>query len=122
MAALSDLERNTFLYRNTNSKSNKKPTGIFHEFSKELQHAIVLTAMRDAPETQSIHQKELELQAKARREMEDLAKEKAIENATDEYIEAAYLMKMYHSDAGIRDDPKNVPTKTAKYEALRQKF
>ena len=64
--------------------------------------------MRDAPETQAIHQKELELQAKSRREMEELAKQKNMNNATDEYIEAAYLIKMYHSYAGIRDDPKNV--------------
>ena len=126
-AAVSDLKRNAFLHRNTNSKNDKKPTGIFHEYSKELQHAIVLTAMRDAPETQAIHQKELELQAKSRREKEELAKQKNMEKATDEYIEAAYLIKMYHSDAGIKDDPKNVtkiindlPTKTAKYDALKQ--
>ena len=126
-AAVSDLKRNAFLHRNTKSKNDKKPTGIFHEYSKELQHAIVLTAMRDAPETQAIHQKELELQAKSRREKEELAKQKNMEKATDEYIEAAYLIKMYHSDAGIRDDPKNVtkmldslPTKKAKYEALRE--
>ena len=115
------------MHRNTNSKNNKKSAGIFRKYSKEHRHAIVLTAMRDAPETQAIHQKELELQAKSRREMEELAKQKNMNNATDEYIEAAYLIKMYHSYAGIRDDPKNVtkvlnslPTKTAKYEALPQ--
>ena len=77
-AAVNDLKRNVFLYRNTNSKNDKKPTGIFHEYSKELRHAIVLTVMRDAPETQAIHQKELELQAKSRREMEELAKQKRL--------------------------------------------
>ena len=108
-------------------RTTRSQLEYFPEYNEELRHAIVLTVIRDAPETQAIHQKELELQAKSRREMEELAKQKNMNNATDEYIEAAYLIKMYHSYAGIRDDPKNVtkvlnslPTKTAKYEALRQ--
>ena len=107
-AAISDMKRNVFLHRKTKSKSNKKPTGIFHEYSRELQYAIVLAAMKDAPATQAAHQEELKLQAKARQDKEDQAKQKSIENATEEYIEAGNLIKMYHSDAGIKGDFKNV--------------
>ena len=126
-AAVSDLKRNAFLHRKSNSKNDKKPTGIFHEYSRELQHAIVLTAMKDAPATQDKHQEELALQAKTRRIKEEVAKQKTLDGMSEEYIEAAVLIKMYHSDAGIKDDPKNVskvindlPTKTAKYDALKQ--
>ena len=99
-AGVSDLKRNAFLHRNrkAKSKNDKKPTGIFHEYSKELQYAIVWTAMQDAPKTRAAHQEELELQAKARRLKEEVEKQKNIDNATEEYIEAATLIKMYQSD------------------------
>ena len=124
--AISDLKRNAFLHRTTKSKNDKKATGIFYEFSREVQHAIVFASMADAPENKAIHQEELELQARTRRKKEELAKQKNIDAATEEYIEATNFIKMYHSEAGIKDDPKNatkvlksLPTKTEKYEALK---
>ena len=70
--------------------------------------------------------KALEIQAKERRIKEELAKEKNMAKATDDYIEAMYLIRMYDSDACLKDDPKNVKklikklkTKKAKYDALK---
>ena len=126
-AAVNDVRRNAFLHRSSKSKTDRKQNGIFQDYSRELQHAIVLVAMRDAPATQAIHQEELALQAKSRRVKEELARQKNMDSAAEEYIEAAILIKMYNSSAGIKDDPTNVtrvlktlPTKTAKYEALKQ--
>ena len=82
--------------------------------------------MRDAPATVENNNKDLELQAKERRVKEELAKEKNMAKATDDYIEAMYLIRMYDSEACLKDDPKNVKkllkrlkTKKAKYDALK---
>lgn len=107
-AAVSDMSRNGFFHRPTGTKGDKKPRGIFHEFDDDLRHAIVKVAMRDAPATRERNNNDLELQAKARRKKDELAREKNMENATEEYIEAMYLISMYDSDACLKDDPKNV--------------
>ncbi|KAL7552655.1 hypothetical protein ACHAWF_015887 [Thalassiosira exigua] len=124
-AAISDLKRNAFFNRPTNSKK-EKPLGIFHQFDVELRHAIVALAMQDAPATRSMNNEALVLQAKARKEKEDLAKQKNMTKATEEYIEATYLINMYHSEACMKDDPKNVTqmlrklgSNTAKLNAIK---
>ena len=125
--AVSDAVRNGFMYRQKKSKTDKKPTGMFHNFDDNLRHAIILVAMADAQQTRRRNNEDLQLQAKARREKEELAKEKNMDKATEEYIEATYLIKMFDSDACVKDDPKNVGkllkklgSMTAKYDALKK--
>ena len=91
-AAISDMRRNAFLHRPIKAKSDKKPRGIFHQFDEKLRLAIVMVAMEDAAETRAIHSEELALQAKARQEKEELAKQQNMEKATEEFIEACYLV------------------------------
>ena len=90
-AAVSDLKRNAFFHRLTNSKKEDKPLGIFHQFDQRLQEAIILTAMRDAPAAHKINREALDQQAAARHAKETLAKEKNLATATDEYIEGVTL-------------------------------
>jgi hypothetical protein len=72
------------------SKNSANPLGKFHQFDKALQEAIILTAMTDAPATQKKNNNDLEQQAKASRINEELIKEKSLEMASEEYIDALY--------------------------------
>ena len=83
--------------------------------------------MADAPSTRERNNKDLKLMVTARREKEELAREKNMEKATEEYIEAMFLIKMYNSDACVKDDPKNVTklmkklkSETAQFDALKK--
>ena len=124
-AAVSDLKRNGFFSRQP-SKNNGNRKGIFHEYNENLRHAIVEVAMRDAPVTKERNNEDLKLQATARSVKEKMAKKKNMDKATEDYIEAAYLINMYDSAACIKDNPRNVKkilqkvkSKTAKYNALK---
>ena len=99
---------------------------MFHKFDDILSHAIVKVAMKNAPITRERNNKDLELQATARREKEEMAREKNMNKATDEYIEALYLIRMYSSDACVKGNPRGVTqllkklnAKTARYNALK---
>ena len=125
-AAISDMNRNGFFHRKTKAKNDKKPRGMFHEFDDVLMHAIVEVAMQDAPETRERNNKDLEDQAQHRRLKEEMAREKNMEKATDEYIEALYLINMYASEACVKGDKRGVKrmlkklkSKTAKYNAIK---
>ena len=126
-AAVSTMKRNAFFDRSANTKGDNQPRGIFHLFDDEVRTAIVLVAMADAPATRERNNEDLKLMATARREKEEMAREKNMEKATEEYIEAMFLIQMYHSDACIKDDPKNVTklmkklkSETAQYDALKK--
>ena len=88
--AVGDMKHNSFLHRPTKSKSKSKPLGIFHQFDPSLQEAIITVATTDAPATLKRNNDDLERQAKARRIKEELIKEKGLEKATEEYIDALY--------------------------------
>jgi hypothetical protein len=81
------MKQNVFLHRPTKS-NNAKPLGRFHQFDPVLQEAIILTAMTDAPATRKRNNDNLERDAKARWMKEELIKEKSLEKATKEYIDA----------------------------------
>ena len=63
------------------------------------------TAMRDAPAMHKMNREAFEQQAAARQAKENLAKEKNMQTATDEYIEGIYLIHMFHSTICVKDDP-----------------
>ena len=99
---------------------------MFHQFDDDLKHAIVLMAVREAPITREQNNKDLEAQARARQKKDEIARQENMDRVSEEYIEAMYLINMYHSDACIKDDPKNVTavlnklkSKTAKMRALK---
>lgn len=125
-AAVSDLNRNGFVHRQT-SKKDKKSEGLFHQFHEKLRHAIVLVAMRDAPATKAQNDEDLELQLKAKNAKEKIAKRKNMENATEAYIEGLYYRAMYDSEACAKGDTKHVKenlnrltSDTAKYRFLKE--
>jgi hypothetical protein len=47
------MTHNASLYLPTKSMNSGKPLGKFHQFNEALQEAIILTAMTDAPATQT---------------------------------------------------------------------
>jgi hypothetical protein len=84
-------------------------------------------AMTDAPATRKQNNDDLERQAKARRIKEELIKEKNLERAIEEYIDALYYYQMYFSPACWKGDPKIVATElkkltseTMRYSALKE--
>ena len=107
-ATVSDLKRNSFFHRPSKLKKEKKPLGLFHQFEPALRKAIVRAAMIKAPATWKSNHAALESQAAARQAREAMVKEKNLSKATDEYIEAMYLIEMYNSDACVKGDPKQV--------------
>jgi hypothetical protein len=121
-SAVSDAKRNAFFNR-----SKKSRPGLFHSIDEDIRQIIVSIAMEDAPNTIIMHQAELDVQANARRMKEELIKQKNIEKATEEYIDALYYHAMYSSAACWKGDPKIVSvelsklkTQTAKYNAVKE--
>lgn len=110
-AAISDMNRNKYLQRKhepARKKEGAKCQGLFHGLSDELRQAIVLVAMEDAPSTRIQNRTDIQAQDTARREKEELCKEKNMENATEEYIEGLYYHRMYFSPACWKDDHRYV--------------
>ena len=95
----------------TGAKNDNKSRGIFHKFDDVLMHAIVEVVMQDAPETKERNNKDLEEQAQHRRLKEEMAREKNMEKATDEYIEALCLINTHSSEACVKGDKRGVITK-----------
>ena len=126
--AVGDMKHNAFLYWTKKSTTNSvKPLGQFHQFDQSLQEAIILTGMTDAPATQKQNNDDLERQAKATRVKEELIKEKSLEKATEEYIDALYYYQMYFSTVCWKNDPmivatelKKLTSETMRYSALKE--
>ena len=125
-AAISDMKRNGFLHRPTRSKTDKKARGLFHEFDRDLQHVLILVAMQDVPVRKNENNADLELQARMRREKEEMAQKKNLEKASESYIEAKCLMNMYNSEKCVKGDPrqltsilKKLGSETARLNAIK---
>jgi hypothetical protein len=128
--AISDMKRNAFFQRctpSTNTNPSVNPCGLFHQFAHEIRHAIVVVAMKDAPATRLRNNEDLALQAKARREKEEMIKAKNMEKATEELIEAMYYYAMYSLAACWKDNVriddselKKITSETARYDALKE--
>ena len=124
--AISDARRNGFLHRPT-SKKDKKTKGMFHQFDEILRYAIVKVAMKDTPKTRAANDETMKLQQRAKQVRENLKKERNMEKASEEFIEAIYYYWMYYSDAcwkgsvsRVKQGLKRLATKTGKYEALKE--
>ena len=124
-AAVASAKR-TKVFQRKDAKG-KRSLGIFHQFDKEVQEAIVAVAMQDAPQTRKRNNADLELQAKARKKKEDMLRELSIEKASEDYIDAVYYHRMYSSDACWKGEPRIVTTElgklssdTAKYRAVKE--
>ena len=125
-AAISDMKRNSFLHRSSKAKHDTKPRGMFHQFSSELQRAIVTVAMQDANKTKERNNEQLRIIAAAKRRKEEVEKQKAYDKATNQYIKAQMLIDMYHSGSGacVKGDPKLVTSELKKLgsDTARMKF
>ena len=67
------IKQNSCFHRPEKSKNDRKPTGMFRNFDNLLRHAIILVNMKDVTSTRRRNTKDLELQAKARCEREELS-------------------------------------------------
>ncbi len=118
--------KRTKIFQQKDAKNNPS-LGFFHQFEKEVQEVIVSVAMQDAPKTCERNNPDLELQAKAQKKKEDMLREKSLEKASEEYIDAVYYHRMYSSDACWKNDPKVVTSElgklnseSAKYHAIKE--
>ena len=112
-AATSDVGRNGYLRRIAKGKKKgknvkKKGRGLFHQYSTQLQHCIVLMAMQDAPETRKLNTEELDKQRECKRNKEEMMKRKGMEEATEAAIDASYYYDMWSSDACWKGDTRAV--------------
>jgi len=85
--------------------------GVFdalHQMDERLQEAVIRMAMKYAPSTKQRNNADLERQAKIRREKEELKKELAVLNASEDLVEAAHYCRLYHKPACWKGDPKEV--------------
>ena len=88
--------------------------------------ALVKVAMEDAPKSTEMNNVLLNRQRKAKRLKLEIAKEKILQKATENYIEAVYYKRMYRSDAcwktvrKVSNGVKKLKTKKDKYEALKE--
>ena len=108
---VSDTKRNNYFGReekNKNGKKKAKSTGLFHQFDKTLRRCILLVAMRDAPQTRTENTEELERQRECKRKKEELMRQKGLEKATENAIDAHYYHNMWASAACIKGDKRRV--------------
>ena len=95
-------------YEPEQKKSATKARGMFFELSEVEQEAIVLVGMRDAPATRAKTNDAILAQDTARWRKGELAKEKGMEQAGEEFIEGLYYHQMYFSDACWKNDQRVV--------------
>ena len=99
-AATSDMARNKFMDRPLTKKDmEKNERALLHGLPEELKVTLAIMSMEDAPATRQSNNKALETQREMKEEKERLAKIKANEKATDEFIENLIYHSMYDSDA-----------------------
>ena len=91
-AAISDMQKNGFLSRKGN-------IGLFHQFPKELRVAVMVMAVEDAPATRKNNTLSLQKQLDCKREKEEMLKQKSLDKATEEFIDATYFHRMGNSNA-----------------------
>eukprot|EP00957_Ditylum_brightwellii_P140735 10721232-Ditylum_brightwellii.AAC.1 len=101
--AVSGIARNGYLPHLTTKKELKKRIeGIFHTLPEELILTAIMVCMEDAPATKESNNKALSLQCQCRHEKEELVKQKGMENASDEYIEAMIYHQLCDSDVACK--------------------
>ena len=71
--------------------------GKFHLMVQELQHSAIMTAKRKRNRHKRQFQIDLKKQFETKRRKEEIALEKKIELAREDYIDALYLFEQYHS-------------------------
>ena len=125
-AAISDMARNGFLSRPSCNQDleSGEGHGLFHRLCEGLKITAVMAAVDMAPQTRESNNAALELQRKAKRKRDELAKEEGLEKATDEYIECLIFHRMWLSDrcwktvAEVRSGIKALRYKKDKEEAF----
>ena len=136
-AAVSDVSRNGFLHRGVIKKEIKRPTtrkktkakerkrGLYHGLPKELQITLFMMCMEDAPKTRKSNNNDLNRARQWRAQKEEMAKEKGLQDAKDEFIESLIYHKMWDSEAcwktvaAVTAGLKRIKTKGGKVHALK---
>ena len=132
-AAVSDCRRNNWLHQGTQGekttkKKKERKQGLFWCFPPEVMHAIIQSAIEEAPEQGKRNNEELEAQRRAEEEKEQLIRELNLHNATEAYIDAIYYYKMYHSatclkgitPSEVQNQIQGLPSKKAKLRVLKE--
>jgi hypothetical protein len=100
-AAISVAKRNHHFDRSVPSKwksgDSMKSNGIFLQFDKELQRALLEVGVRDAPATRVKNNEEVKRQRNAKRMKVEIARELGEKKATEKTIERTFFRKLYDS-------------------------
>jgi len=82
--------------------------GIFLQFNKELQRALLEVGVRDAPATHVKNNEEVKRQRNAKRMKVEIARELGEKKAAEKTIERTFFRKLYDSKYCMKGDPKVV--------------
>ena len=96
-------------------------TGIFHQFSADIQRGLLLVDTEDAPKTREANHELLELQRRCRESKAEILMGLNLEKTREHLLETTYYHKMYDSPSCWKGDVKVVDANFAelKYEAAR---
>ena len=101
-AAISEAKRNHLFDRSVPSKrksgdsmNGMKSNGIFLQFDKELQRALLEVGVRDAPATRMKNNEEVKRQRNAKRMKVEIARELGEKKAAEKAIERTFFCKLY---------------------------
>jgi hypothetical protein len=85
-----------------------KSNGIFLQFDKELQQALLEVGVQDAPATCVKNNEEVKRQRNAKRMKVEIARELGEKKAAEKTIEMTFFRKLYDSKYCMKGDPKVV--------------
>ena len=118
-----DLSRG---YDSRTTKKHKLTRVIFHQLTDEMHTSLLITAMEDAPSVRVNDREALAKQRAAKRRKEELAREHALECASEKYIDAIYYNEMRRSAAcwrtcaAVDRELRKLKSKSAQLHALKE--
>ena len=99
-AGINDCRRNKFFERPISKKEVKeKKRGMFYKEIDEIQHLVILLAMKSAPAVMEDNILALEKQREAKSKKEELLREKGCADAAEDFINSLIYYNMSHSPA-----------------------
>ena len=112
---------------NIGKKTKESTTdGLLHQLPPRMQTSLIITCMKDSLSTKQYNSDALWEQRKARKLKDELAKEKSLEKASEEHVEAYYYHKMYHfpacwrSEEEVDTELEKIKTKADKLYAVKE--
>jgi hypothetical protein len=82
-----------------------KSNGIFLQFDKELQRALLEVGVRDAPATRVKNNEEVKRERNAKRMKVEIVRELGEKKAAEKTIERTFFRKLYDLKYCMKGDP-----------------